>query len=168
MLIRHKLNNEQYAELYNLVNEANAPVGSDLEHYKRAVVGILEDNKFKKNGTISIPLGIPNNKELVRWVTNFTGIEKKFIHSFHTVEYKEGSYLDGHFDYKVNKTFVFLLKEAEQGGDFINGNNILKIDKGEVLDYDGSKICHGVTKIIKGSRKVFVAWYSNKVRGALI
>tara|TARA_Y100001972_G_C7620759_1_gene311277 strand:- start:682 stop:1206 length:525 start_codon:yes stop_codon:yes gene_type:complete len=174
MLTRTKLSKEQLSKLTSLINCAKKPEGSDLEYYKRAVVGVLKTgsgtvgNNFKVNGSYCVPFGVPNNPELVNWLEEFTKIEGKYINSIHTFEYTEGSSTKPHYDVNSNKTMIFVLNKAEEGGQFIFENNLLDVEEGEVLDYDGSKMKHGVTKVIKGYRRVFVAWFSPKERGALI
>jgi len=174
MLIRTRLSKEQLLKLTSLVDSAKKPEGPDLEYYERAVVGVLKTgsgavgNKFKKDGSYCVPFGVLNNPELVNWLEEFTNIEGKYINSIHSFEYIEGSSTKPHYDVNSNKTLIFVLNKAEEGGQFIFENDLLDVKEGEVLDYDGSKMKHGVTKVIKGYRRVFVAWYSPKERGALI
>jgi predicted 2-oxoglutarate/Fe(II)-dependent dioxygenase YbiX len=168
MLLRRRLTEEQLNELTILVDAAQPPEGKDKEHIQRTVIGVLEDNKFKQGGTYCVALGVDNNQRLVEWLTNFTGYESKHINSIHTVEYKEGSSTVSHYDVNVNRTLIFILQKAEEGGQFILENELLDVEAGEVLDYDGSKMRHGVTTVTKGYRRVFVAWFNHKERGALI
>ena len=158
----HSLTYLELIDLIILTEDAKGPDITESEHYKN-VYGIgIEQPHIVANGTKLTPLSIKNNPELIEWLVDFTGIDSNSIHSLHLIDYPLGSNLNTHLDSRSSHTFVFILENAYEGGDVIMQDKIHKFDAGTVLEYNGQKVMHGVTKIEKGTRQTLVMWYGHK------
>ena len=158
----HSLTYLELIDLVELTDKAKGPDVSESEHYKN-VYGIgIEQPHIVANGTKLTPLSIKNNPELIEWLVDFTGIDSNSIHSLHLIDYPLGSNLNTHLDSRSSHTFVFILENAHKGGDVIMQDKIHKFDAGTVLEYNGQKVMHGVTKVEKGTRQTLVMWYGHK------
>ena len=158
----HSLTYLELIDLVLLTEDAEGPDITESEHYKK-VYGIgIEQPHIVANGTKLTPLSIKNNPELIERLVNFTGIDSNSIHSLHLIDYPLGSNLNTHLDSRSSHTFVFILENAFKGGDVIMQDKIYKFDAGTVLEYNGQKVMHGVTKIEKGTRQTLVMWYGHK------
>ena len=158
----HSLTYLELIDLVLLTEDAEGPDITESEHYKK-VYGIgIEQPHIVANGTKLTPLSIKNNPELIERLVNFTGIDSNSIHSLHLIDYPLGSNLNTHLDSRSSHTFVFILENAFKGGDVIMEDKVYKFDAGTVLEYNGQKVMHGVTKIEKGSRQTLVMWYGHK------
>lgn len=158
----HSLTYLELIDLVLLTEDAEGPDITESEHYKK-VYGIgIEQPHIVANGTKLTPLSIKNNPKLIERLVNFTGIDSNSIHSLHLIDYPLGSNLNTHLDSRSSHTFVFILENAFEGGDVIMQDKIYKFDAGTVLEYNGQKVMHGVTKIEKGSRQTLVMWYGHK------
>lgn len=158
----HSLTYLELIDLVLLTEDAEGPDITESEHYKK-VYGIgIEQPHIVANGTKLTPLSIKNNPKLIERLVNFTGIDSNSIHSLHLIDYPLGSNLNTHLDSRSSHTFVFILENAFKGGDVIMEDKVYKFDAGTVLEYNGQKVMHGVTKIEKGSRQTLVMWYGHK------
>lgn len=158
----HSLTYLELIDLVLLTEDAEGPDITESEHYKK-VYGIgIEQPHIVANGTKLTPLSIKNNPKLIERLVNFTGIDSNSIHSLHLIDYPLGSNLNTHLDSRSSHTFVFILENAFEGGDVIMQDKIYKFDAGTVLEYNGQKVMHGVTKIEKGTRQTLVMWYGHK------
>tara|TARA_B100001121_G_scaffold294629_1_gene298291 strand:+ start:17 stop:532 length:516 start_codon:yes stop_codon:yes gene_type:complete len=158
----HSLTYLELIDLVLLTEDAEGPDITESEHYKK-VYGIgIEQPHIVANGTKLTPLSIKNNPKLIERLVNFTGIDSNSIHSLHLIDYPLGSNLNTHLDSRSSHTFVFILENAFKGGDVIMQDKIYKFDAGTILEYNGQKVMHGVTKIEKGTRQTLVMWYGHK------
>ena len=158
----HSLTYLELIDLVLLTEDAEGPDITESEHYKK-VYGIgIEQPHIVANGTKLTPLSIKNNPKLIERLVNFTGIDSNSIHSLHLIDYPLGSNLNTHLDSRSSHTFVFILENAFKGGDVIMEDKVYKFDAGTVLEYNGQKVMHGVTKIEKGTRQTLVMWYGHK------
>lgn len=157
------LTGPQFEKLVMMVDNAVTPSTEEAQHYYDNVYGVGKHlPNIARNGTFLTALSIEQNPELVDWLVNFTGIENTSIHSLHTVDYPQGSILAPHKDTRSSNTFVFILQNAEEGGDVILGKKIYNFTKGRVINYNGQKLMHGVTEVKKGYRKTLVLFHGHK------
>lgn len=163
MFSTRTLTQEQLLELTQLVKDAVIPEGQELEIYKKRVpvVTVKEKTWMLRHATTQA-LSIWNNTELVDWITNFTKEDKDKLSSIHTVTYPVGGRCKDHKDGFTQKTFVFLLQNSTQGGKSIMDYKEYSFDEGTVLEYNGSKLTHGVTEVKEGLRKTLVVMYWSK------
>jgi predicted 2-oxoglutarate/Fe(II)-dependent dioxygenase YbiX len=81
--------------------------------------------------------------------------------------YYDGRRLDLHKDTASSLTTVILLTDDFEGGDFILSNNheqeeiTVKLEKGQGICFDGSKVFHGVKPVNKGVRCAFNVWMND-------
>ena len=106
---------------------------------------------------------IKNNEKLVNFFSEHLSINKNEIISIHSNQYKETSKTLSHRDSNSSRTYLILLSKADIGGDLILEDELVYFDEiGEVIDYDGGKVMHGVTEIEKGYRETLVVWTRSK------
>lgn len=166
------LTGESLQEIIHLVESASGPTKEELQHYSKVYgVGIDQENLQKEQterpqqaalyegGIVLTQIGVKNNPKLINTLTKVTKLDQSSLHSIHTVEYKEGVDLCNHYDTHSRQTFVILLNSADEGGEFIFEDKKYHFEKGSVINYNGSKTSHGVSKIIKGHRKTIVLFY---------
>lgn len=156
------LTQQQLFELKELINLANTPDDSELEHYTSSVLGIVVRKKEVQDGAIPLALSINNNTKLVDCIKKYTNLDNNSINSIHTITYPEGSWAKNHRDSNSTNTFVFILQNAQQGGSSVFNNIEYNFPEGTILNYNGSKILHGTTPVVKGVRKTLVLWYGGK------
>ena len=78
-------------------------------------------------------------------------------------EYTKGIDLRHHKDSESSLTIVSEISDNYTGGRFlINKESYIKLDKGDVLTFNGSKIFHGVEEVDKGTRLSLNMWTKPK------
>ena len=91
-------------------------------------------------------------------------VEYEFITTWINVtEYTKGIDLRHHKDSESSLTIVSEISDNYTGGRFlINKESYIKLDKGDVLTFNGSKIFHGVEEVDKGTRLSLNMWTKPK------
>ena len=91
-------------------------------------------------------------------------INYEFITTWINVtEYTKGIDLRHHKDSESSLTIVSEISDNYTGGRFlINKESYIKLDKGDVLTFNGSKIFHGVEEVDKGTRLSLNMWTKPK------
>ena len=91
-------------------------------------------------------------------------VEYEFITTWINVtEYTKGMDLRHHKDSESSLTIVSQISDNYTGGRFlINKESYIKLDKGDVLTFNGSKIFHGVEEVDKGTRLSLNMWTKPK------
>ena len=91
-------------------------------------------------------------------------VDYEFITTWINVtEYTKGIDLRHHKDSESSLTIVSEISDNYTGGRFlINKESYIKLDKGDVLTFNGSKIFHGVEEVDKGTRLSLNMWTKPK------
>ena len=91
-------------------------------------------------------------------------VDYEFITTWINVtEYTRGIDLRHHKDSESSLTIVSEISDNYTGGRFlINKESYIKLDKGDVLTFNGSKIFHGVEEVDKGTRLSLNMWTKPK------
>ena len=91
-------------------------------------------------------------------------VDYEFITTWINVtEYTKGIELRHHKDSESSLTIVSEISDNYTGGRFlINKESYIKLDKGDVLTFNGSKIFHGVEEVDKGTRLSLNMWTKPK------
>ena len=91
-------------------------------------------------------------------------VDYEFITTWINVtEYTKGIDLRHHKDSESSLTIVSEISDNYTGGRFlINKESYIKLDKGDVLTFNGSKIFHGVEEVDKGTRLSLNIWTKPK------
>ena len=100
------------------------------------------------------------NEKLIKIIKKYIPINDKteYISNIHYIKYLTGEEAKPHADKdSADRTFIMLLNDNFEGGDFYLENEKTEFKKGDLLEFDSSKI-HSVKKIEKGEREVLVIW----------
>ena len=91
-------------------------------------------------------------------------VDYEFVTTWINVtEYTKGIDLRHHKDSESSLTIVSEISDNYTGGRFlINKESYIKLDKGDVLTFNGSKIFHGVEEVDKGTRLSLNMWTKPK------
>ena len=91
-------------------------------------------------------------------------VDNEFVTTWINVtEYTKGIDLRHHKDSESSLTIVSEISDNYTGGRFlINKESYIKLDKGDVLTFNGSKIFHGVEEVDKGTRLSLNMWTKPK------
>ena len=91
-------------------------------------------------------------------------VDYEFITTWINVtEYTKGIDLRHHKDSESSLTIVSEISDNYTGGRFlINKESYIKLDKGDVLTFTGSKIFHGVEEVDNGTRLSLNMWTKPK------
>ena len=99
------------------------------------------------------------NEELVAIASKYAKLTPDtYISNIHYINYKEGDECKAHVDeWSSVKTFIILLNEDFEGGEFFIDDQTVPFRVGDVLEFD-DKAIHGVRMVTKGNREVLVIW----------
>ena len=72
----------------------------------------------------------------------------------------DGVFMKEHTDYPHQSlSSILYLNDDYEGGETMVGNKIIKPETGKIIFFSGTKIPHGVKKLIKGRRYTIPSWY---------
>lgn len=112
-----------------------------------------------------------NNDELMDVVRKYIPVaENEYISNVHYINYGVGERANPHIDYPASiATFLILLSDDFEGGEFYLNNEHIPFQKGEILEFDAN-IIHEVKPVLKGNREVLVTWlrWNNKNKKTLM
>lgn len=94
-------------------------------------------------------------KEKIKKISPF---ENFYITWINLTEYEDNRKLDLHKDERSECTFTIPLTEDYVGGDFIVENEKYKLNAGDCICFDGSKLLHGVDSVTSGYRASLNVW----------
>ena len=84
-------------------------------------------------------------------------------------EYNKGDGLRHHRDESSTLTIICEITDSYKGGSVIlDRTTTIDLNKGDVLLFDGSKVTHGVEKVIEGQRLSLNLWTVPNTRKTLI
>ena len=158
-----KFKNDNYKTLIGLYKELVPASKEEKDYIAQNSVGLI-NYTYKGKGPVEVIFhSIKNNPNIVNFFSKHLGINKNEIISIHSNQYQEGSKALAHKDSNSSRTYLILLSNAEMGGDLILDDELVCFDEvGQVIDYDGGKVDHGVTEIKKGYRETLVVWTKSK------
>lgn len=101
-----------------------------------------------------------DNKKLNTILSESLGVNLKDPITIHRMTYYEGGMVPEHKDMNSLHTYVIMLEDDFEGGEFyLRGEQLDFNKKGQVAYYMGMDAPHSVSEITKGIRKVLVVWY---------
>lgn len=158
-----QLDDDSVNYLLQLVKKSRDATKSELDIINQNSDGLIDYSSKGKGPMTLTLLSINDNIELVEFFQKYIGINKNEITSIHLNQYNETAKTLPHRDTNSSRTYLILLSVAEQGGELVLENEIIPFNKiGQVIDYDGGKIMHGVNEIKKGFRTTLVVWTKPK------
>jgi hypothetical protein len=155
------LDDSEFEELKSLLSKVELPTYEEYRHYEKADPNVVTQEAWSLIGGLKPQsISIENNPELTIWIENYTKRNRETIGSIHIMDYPLNSSLKPHYDPKSKTTFAFLLTAPEEGGRTTMEGRILDFKEGQVLEYNGTKVLHGVEEVTKGIRKSLIVWYN--------
>lgn len=158
-----KISGTNLEYLLELVKNCKEASKEQLDIINQNSVGLI-DYSYKGKGPVKIDfLSIEDNLEMVDFFKEELDINKNEIISIHLNQYQETSKTLPHKDSNSSRTYLILLDMAEEGGELTLDFEIVPFNEvGQVIDYDGGQVMHGVNEIKKGFRKTLVVWTKPK------
>jgi hypothetical protein len=103
------------------------------------------------------------NKDLNKKLSDILEVDNVTPITIHTFKYYDGAHSNRHRDTNSNQTFVIILEDDYEGGDFYLNDTLTEFrNRGDVANYVGKECFHHVTPITKGVRTVLVVWYPHE------
>lgn len=135
---------------------------TQMERLERQTPGLVHFNKFTEDSNeTNIDFYTVENADFNKAIAKALGIELQNPITIHRVNYNVGGKALEHRDEKSLHTYVIMLDDNFEGGDFYLRGELTNFRKrGQVAYYMGMDAPHSVSEVTKGSRKVLVVWYS--------
>jgi hypothetical protein len=106
------------------------------------------------------------NEKLLNLLHKYIRIndESEYISNVHYIKYIVGEGAKPHTDNSISdKSYILLLNDEFEGGEFYLDNKPIKFKKGDLLEFDGH-LLHEVKEITKGYREVLVIFSKKKLK----
>lgn len=125
--------------------------------------GLVGYSKYTgKENPVHINFYSRYNKKLNTELSRILNIDNDSPLTIHTVNYEIGGEVLEHIDANSFNTFVLMLDDNYEGGDFYVEDELVEFNtRGQVAHYVGWEKRHKVTPVTKGTRKVLVVWYGS-------
>jgi|TARA_S200002703_G_scaffold159054_1_gene171288 hypothetical protein len=154
-----KLQENQIDKLEKFLQKASLADKEQLEYLNELAPGLVH------YGEVSTEVGVDfyntNNKTLTDYLSEILDIQNVKPLTIHTVNYSINGEVLEHIDANSFHTYVIMLEDNFEGGDFYLNKELIDFKKrGDVAYYEGWSSPHSISKITKGNRKVLVLWYS--------
>jgi hypothetical protein len=135
-----------------------------MERLERLAPGLVHFDRFTEaSNETNIDFYSVENESLNVALSAALQINRHDPITIHRVNYNIGGQALEHKDENSLHTYVIMLEDDFEGGDFYLRGELTNFKKrGQVAYYMGMDAPHRVTKILKGSRKVLVVWYADK------
>ena len=109
-----------------------------------------------------------NNTELTDILKKYIEFDDKteYFSSIHYINYSINQEAKSHVDLPYSyKTYVIILNEDYEGGEFYIENELIPQKIGYMMEYNGD-IKHSVKRIKKGNREVLVVWINKSQKNS--
>jgi len=129
--------------------------------------GLVGYSKYTgKQNPVHIDFYSRYNKKLNTELSRILNIDNDTPLTIHIINYEIGGEVLEHIDANSENTFVLMLDDNYEGGDFYVEDKLVDFNtRGQLAHYVGWKKRHKITPVTKGTRKVLVVWYGG---GSLI
>ena len=107
-----------------------------------------------------------SNEKLLNLLHKYIQIndESEYISNVHYIKYSVGEKAKPHTDNSISdKSYILLLNDEFEGGEFYLDNKHIKFEKGDLLEFNGF-ILHEVKEITEGYREVLVIFSKKKLK----
>ena len=152
--------------LSSIIRElSNTPIANKKEMDRRNSINPFHKSRTEKKGfrfqnvkLIHYSIG---NIKLNSLIHDITKGNTKDIQSIYTVEFSKGDFGEPHIDTNSRTTLSLVLEKNSIGGDLIiEGVNSNLNKPGDYIIYDGATTLHSVSKVVEGSRKSLIVFYT--------
>lgn len=145
-------------EFLEIVPKANQ---QHMDKLEKLAPGLVNFNRFTEDtNETNIDFYSVDNESLNTALAAALSINIYDPITIHKVNYNVGGQALEHKDENSLHTYVIMLEDDFEGGDFYLRGELTNFKKrGQVAYYMGMDAPHRVSKVLKGSRKVLVVWY---------
>jgi len=158
----YKISEEEVCVLEKLIS-TTSKTENNQEGKLTPIQEHIYEHRHSVLPNIEIEYYSTTNEDLNKALSDILGIENIIPITIHTFNYNVGAYSNRHRDTNSADTFVIILEDEYEGGDFYLNDELTQFrNRGDVASYVGRECLHSVTPITKGSRKVLVVWYTNE------
>tara|TARA_Y100001951_G_C11098147_1_gene160492 strand:- start:32 stop:478 length:447 start_codon:yes stop_codon:yes gene_type:complete len=143
----------------NLLDKEHIKILKD--YWNRNIKNIKHKDGHYNLHNIEILYGKKSDEEYNKVLLVFDDITTRKADKHYFLNYVENSFARIHNDVTGNQTFVTLLEQSNNlsGGQTLTGDlQYIDLKVGQTLIYDHD-FKHGVARVNRGNRKVFVVWY---------
>jgi len=133
-----------------------------VERDKMTKTSKIVNDYAVNDATIQIVKFYPvDNNELNKLLSHIINIDSNTPLTIHDVTYTVGGMAPYHKDKDSHETYVIMLEDNFEGGDFyLNGELTNFKKRGQIIKYVGCHEPHSVSTITRGRRRVLVMWYT--------
>ncbi len=158
----YKISEEEVCVLEKLIS-TTSKTENNQEGKLTPIQEHIYEHRHSVLPNIEIEYYSTTNEDLNKALSDILGIENIIPITIHTFNYNVGAYSNRHRDTNSADTFVIILEDEYEGGDFYLNDELTQFrNRGDVARYNGSVSPHEVTPITKGTRTVLVVWYPRK------
>lgn len=156
-----KINEKDIQLLEKLLENTELAKEPQMESLQKLAPGLVGYSKYTGDiKPVHVDFYSRYNKELNKELSRVLDIDDLNPLTVHTVNYEVGGEVLEHIDANSFNTFVIMLDDNYEGGDFYIEDELIEFHKrGEVAQYVGWQKRHRVSPVTKGTRKVLVMWY---------
>ena len=149
--------------LEKILTHTDLADNEQLLSLEKLAPGLIGYSKFTgKENPVHIDFYSRYDTKLNKELSRVLNIDNDTPLTIHTVNYEIGAQALEHRDENSFNTFVLMLDDNYEGGNFYVEDKIIEFNtRGDVVHYIGWKTRHRVVPVTKGTRKVLVVWYGS-------
>lgn len=130
--------------------------------YNFAINNFIEDNRTKYGWNAMTNKSNEFELEIKDKLKNYINWNNRYVEWINLTTYETHKNLQLHTDSKSTQTLIIQLNNEFTGGEFIISDSIdeeiIRMDAGDCLMFNGSKLMHGVNQIRSGIRYSLNIW----------
>jgi predicted 2-oxoglutarate/Fe(II)-dependent dioxygenase YbiX len=130
--------------------------------YNFAINNFIEDDRKKTGWNAMTNKSNEFELEIKDKLKKYIDWNKRYIEWINLTTYEINKHLPLHTDSKSSQTLVIQLNNEFTGGEFIISDSIdeeiIRMDTGDCLMFNGSKLMHGVNQVKSGIRYSLNIW----------
>jgi len=130
--------------------------------YNFAINNFIEDNRTQYGWNVMSNKSNEFELEIKDKLKNYIDWNNRYVAWINLTTYETHKYLNLHVDNGSTQTLVIQLNNEFTGGEFIISDStdkeIIRMNTGDCLMFDGSKLMHGVKQIKNGTRYSLNVW----------
>lgn len=130
--------------------------------YNFAINNFIEDSRTKRGWNAMTNKSNEFELEIKDKLKNYINWDNRYVKWINLATYETNKYLGMHNDSESSQTLVIQLNDEFTGGEFIISDStdyeIIRMNTGDCLMFNGSKLMHGVNQIKSGIRYSLNVW----------
>jgi len=159
-----RIEEDEVVLLEKFLEDSKPASEKQMNRLEKMAPGLVHFNKFTEDSNeTNIDFYSTEDKDFNAALAIALNIERFDPITIHRVNYNVGGQALEHKDENSLHTFVIMLEDNFEGGDFYLRGELTEFrERGQVAYYMGMDAPHSVSEITKGSRKVLVVWYTGE------